>query len=130
MTCSKKRTSAEVCRNNFHTNGNKSYYGERHSKAYKAATTELSRHHNSNKTRGKPGCGAYSIASKYNESMLTYPSDHKLKPTAIRDAVLGNRAGLSPRNVVAEKRFLRSYVPGLQSSPTRCRLQVKVKPRP
>ena len=96
MTCRKKRTSAEVCRDNFHTNAAKSYYGERYAKAYKAATTELSRHHHSNKTRGKPGCGAYSIASKYNESMLTSPSDRKLKPTAIRDAVLENRAGLSP----------------------------------
>jgi len=46
--------------------------------------------------RGKRGQGAGAIAATFNESMLSSPSDRKIKATTLREAVTFDRVGLSP----------------------------------
>ncbi len=74
----------------------KAYYGDRYSAAFKQATIDLICLTRNDEIRGRQGCGAPAMAAKFNKSMLSSPSDCKIKPTALRDAVVSNHAGLSP----------------------------------
>ena len=96
MTLRKKRTPSQVCRDNFDSNAKRSYYGDQYSNAFKKATIELSGSLNDDSTRGKRGQGARAIAATFNESMLSSPSDRKIKATTLREAVAFDRVGLSP----------------------------------
>jgi hypothetical protein len=87
MTLRKKRTPSQVCRDNFDSNAIRSYYGDRYSNAFKKATIKLSDSLNDDSTRGTRGQGARAIAATFNESMLSSPSDHKIKATTLREAV-------------------------------------------
>ena len=96
MTLRKKRTPSQVCRDNFDSNAERSHYGDRYSNAFKKATIKLSDSLNDDSTRGKRGQGARAIAAMFNESMLSSPSDRKIKASTLREAVTFDRVGLSP----------------------------------
>ena len=73
----------------------KAYNGDQYSAAFKQATIDLSCFTSNDETRGRGGSGAPAVEDKFNESMLSSPSDLKIKPTALCDAILSNRVGLS-----------------------------------
>ena len=93
---SQKRTPSQVCRDNFNSNSKRLYYGDQYSKAFKEATIKLSDNLNDDSMRGRRGHGAQSITATFNESMLSSPSNRKIKATTLREAVAFNRVGFSP----------------------------------
>jgi hypothetical protein len=96
MMLRKKRTPSQVCWGYFDSNARRSYYGDRISNAFKKATIKLSDSLNDDSMRGKRGQGARAIAATFNESMLSSPSDCKIKAKTLREAVAFDRVGLSP----------------------------------
>jgi len=96
MTLRKKRTPSQVCQDNFDSKAKRSYYGDQYSNSFKKATIELSDSLNDDSLRGRRGNGAKSIAATFNKSMLSSPSNRKIKATTLREAVAFDRVGLSP----------------------------------
>jgi hypothetical protein len=96
MTLHKKKDSIPSLWDNFNSNANRSYYGDRYSNAFKKATIKLSDSLNDDSTRGKRGQGARAIAATFNESMLSPQSNRKIKAMTLREAVAFDRVGLSP----------------------------------
>ena len=93
---SQKKTPSQVCRDNFNSNAKRLYYGDRYSNTFKKTTIKLSDSLNNDSMRGKHGQGARAISATFNESMLSSPSDRKIKATTLREAVAFDRVGFSP----------------------------------
>ena len=96
MSTRKKRSPAEVCRDNFEDNAKKEYYNNRYTTAFKEATTVVHANMNDLNKNGKRGFGVDAVANDINERLLTSPNDRKLKPTSVYNAVKDGRIGVTP----------------------------------
>lgn len=106
MSTRKKRSPAEVCRDNFEDNAKKDYYNNRYTTAFKEATAVVHANMNDVNKNGKRGFGVDAVANDINERLLTSPNDRKLKPTSVYNAVKDGRIGVTPM-----KRGRKSVVP-------------------
>ena len=96
MTKGKRRTSNQVCLDNFCENSTREYYARRHSDAWKAGSMELYDNWNDPNKQGKQGFGEVAVAKKYNTQVLTSPNDRKIGSSALGEFVRRGNQGKSP----------------------------------
>jgi hypothetical protein len=101
----RKRSPTQVCQGNFDAKAKKLYYGGQYSAAFRQATVKLSDLLSNDETRSRQGCGAPTIAAKFNKSMLSSSNDCKIKPTALCNAFKSTVRAYCQPNAAAQKRF-------------------------
>ena len=93
-----KRSTTQVNQDNFDNKAKRIFYGNRFSVVWKLATTELFNDNVTGDNNGKRGFGERAVAQRYNATMLTSPSDRKIKPSTLGDALGRGRLVYPPKS--------------------------------
>ena len=97
MSTRSKRTSSQMCVDNFNTNCKKLQRLDQYKAAFKTATIEINGNAADPSKVGKGGYGVRAVIKRINDKMLCSPSDCKLSKTAVnREVFEKGQFGKSP----------------------------------